>query len=118
MPARDTKQEEETDTAWQRYKQNFSNDPDRDAILYLALVFVFLAYALVALFADLIVAHLLPECTLAPDTREFQNVLYDSNPCLEVRYPGLLFITRREAEQLRRVLCSIVLGSIIGYERR
>ncbi|KAG1653644.1 hypothetical protein FOA52_009634 [Chlamydomonas sp. UWO 241] len=67
---------------------------------------------------NLIVAHLLPECTLAPDTREFQNVLYDSNPCLEVRYPGLLFITRREAEQLRRVLCSIVLGSIIGYERR
>eukprot|EP00955_Chlamydomonas_euryale_P072775 361512-Chlamydomonas_euryale.AAC.3 len=47
-----------------------------------------------------------------------QNPLYDSDPCLEVRYAPLLWLTRRECEHLRRVLLSLLLGSLIGYERR
>ena len=41
-----------------------------------------------------------------------------SNPCLRIRYPYLMFLTPEECDYGRRLLFSVVLGSVVGYERR
>ncbi len=49
----------------------------------------------------------------------FPNPFYIHNPCQsKVRYLQLMGLTRRECEFGRNMVMSVLLGSIIGYERR
>ena len=49
----------------------------------------------------------------------FPNPFYIHNPCQStVRYLQLMGLTRRECEFGRNMVMSVLLGSIIGYERR
>lgn len=49
----------------------------------------------------------------------FPNPFYAHNPCQsKIRYLPLMGLTRRECEFGRNMVMSVLLGSIIGYERR
>lgn len=46
------------------------------------------------------------------------NPLYDGNPCRTVRYARLLFLNQIECSFGRRLVASVVLGGVVGWERR
>jgi hypothetical protein len=53
------------------------------------------------------------------DNIEFPNVFYHHNPCtFDKRYWQLLGLKRIECVFGRHLVVSVILGSIIGYERR
>ena len=53
------------------------------------------------------------------DTLKFPNAFYENNPCLNsVRYLKLMGLTPRECNFGRHMVVAVILGSIIGYERR
>jgi len=49
---------------------------------------------------------------------EFGNTLYQYSKCRFERIPSLLFLTPAECSYARRLIAAVVLGSIIGWERR
>eukprot|EP00565_Helicotheca_tamesis_P001197 CAMPEP_0185725916 /NCGR_PEP_ID=MMETSP1171-20130828/2044_1 /TAXON_ID=374046 /ORGANISM="Helicotheca tamensis, Strain CCMP826" /LENGTH=344 /DNA_ID=CAMNT_0028394155 /DNA_START=86 /DNA_END=1120 /DNA_ORIENTATION=+ len=49
---------------------------------------------------------------------EFENALFTYNPCRYIRLPTLLYLTRQECMFGRRLIGAVVLGGIIGWERR
>lgn len=48
----------------------------------------------------------------------YANPDYIMDPCRYLRVPELLYVTLEECDMSRRLLCSVILGGIIGYERR
>jgi putative Mg2+ transporter-C (MgtC) family protein len=52
------------------------------------------------------------------DHESYANPDYITDPCRYLRVPELLFFTLEECDMSRRLLCSVILGGIIGYERR
>ena len=59
------------------------------------------------------------EYDASSSTLTFPNVFYNNNPCLtSTRYLRLMGLTPRECEFGRHMVVAVVLGSIIGYERR
>lgn len=53
-----------------------------------------------------------------PTELKFKNVLFTYTPCMEYRYPHLLFLSRMDCQKARHLLVAVLLGSLIGYERR
>jgi putative Mg2+ transporter-C (MgtC) family protein len=50
---------------------------------------------------------------------KFPNPAFDASPCYNTaRYAKLLYVTREECSYARRLVASIVLGGLIGWERR
>jgi len=96
-------------------------------LLYGFLAAVSIVYSIVAVLAPLIT----PECHLPlphPERRLGQgntggledepNPSYKKDPCRWIRYAALLGMNKWEAEMSCRVVMSILIGSIIGFERR
>jgi len=95
-------------------------------IFYTLLALVSAVYTVVALLAPLIT----PECTLPLSRRQLgqgntggveeaePNPSYPKDPCRWIRYAVLLGLNKWEADMCCRVVMSIVMGSIIGFERR
>ena len=53
------------------------------------------------------------------DDTKFPNVLYRHDPCrFDTRYWQLLGMKRVECEFGRHLVAAVILGSVIGYERR
>mmetsp|Transcript_22956 Transcript_22956/g.65042 ORF Transcript_22956/g.65042 Transcript_22956/m.65042 type:complete len:300 (+) Transcript_22956:156-1055(+) len=83
-----------------------------------------LFYALVCIYVAVVslLAMLEPfmdlECNLPDIEYSFSNPAYDANPCRQVRYALLLGFTPEECSFSRRLIFSIILGGIIGWERR
>ncbi len=48
----------------------------------------------------------------------YANPDYIMDPCRYLRVAELLFFTLEECDMSRRLLCSVILGGVIGYERR
>jgi uncharacterized membrane protein YhiD involved in acid resistance len=48
----------------------------------------------------------------------YENPDYILDPCRYVRIPELFYFTLEECDMSRRLLCAVLLGGIIGYERR
>jgi len=102
---------------WKHYKSHFKTNPSRDAPVYLTFTLIFLTYVLVVLFEPL----LRPRCGEGGEGKtdvKWPNPKYDDTHCLDRRYYELLMLTARECDFVRRILASIIAGSIIGYERR
>lgn len=58
-------------------------------------------------------------CDLSPlQDKQFENPAYDDNPCRYKRFPHLLFLTPQDCDFGRRLIVSVILGGIIGWERR
>ena len=90
------------------------------AVFYLVIVtFVFLVGIV-----SLLQPHMtLPGCTSNDSLQlrsslEFGNSLYNYNPCNFQRFAKLLFLTPDECSYARRLLSSVVMGGVIGWERR
>jgi len=49
---------------------------------------------------------------------DYENPDYHQNPCRNERYIFLLGLTLKECDYARRILVSVLLGGIIGYERK
>ena len=49
---------------------------------------------------------------------EYKNPSYVQDPCMHVRYPQLFFLTKQECAFGRSEVFSVILGGIIGWERR
>jgi putative Mg2+ transporter-C (MgtC) family protein len=49
---------------------------------------------------------------------QFANPAFDANPCKQMRYAALLGLTPEECSFARRLVVAILLGGIIGWERR
>ncbi|KAL3802990.1 hypothetical protein HJC23_011613 [Cyclotella cryptica] len=88
--------------------------------------YLFYLACLVYVIGVTIIVLLEPFITIPCDNEEsgqqsdlkFKNVLFYYSPCLEYRYPHLLYLTRFECQQGRNLLMAVFLGSLIGYERR
>jgi len=100
---------------------------------YFALLGLTVLYSTASILSPLLV----PECDL-PDTRprlmppsrrvlgqgteggmeDAPNPSYHDDPCAHYRYVVLLGMTKWETDMTRRLVMSILMGSIIGFERR
>jgi len=91
----------------------FKNKPMRDGVTYLIVIMVALAYAAVSAVAPFLV----PACSDRV-TKLYPNPEFDYKNCLDDRFKVLLFMSLRECEQLRQLMFSVLMGALIGYERR
>lgn len=48
----------------------------------------------------------------------FSNPQYDTDPCRRTRFAELLWLTPEECDYGRRLLFAVIVGSVIGWERR
>lgn len=48
----------------------------------------------------------------------YENPDYDTDPCHHIRIPLLVYLTMQEADHCQKMLISVALGAIIGFERR
>lgn len=55
---------------------------------------------------------------LAATQLEYNNPSYVYKPCDHIRLPALLWMTRYECNFGRRLLAAVLLGGIVGWERR
>ena len=51
-------------------------------------------------------------------TKKYENPDYDDSPCHLTRIPFLFYLTLEECDLSRRMAVSVLLGGLIGYERR
>jgi uncharacterized membrane protein YhiD involved in acid resistance len=58
------------------------------------------------------------ECHLVQKNITYMNPSYQPDPCENVRFPQLLFLTIEECIFSRRIIAAVLLGGIIGWERR
>mmetsp|Transcript_28276 Transcript_28276/g.62985 ORF Transcript_28276/g.62985 Transcript_28276/m.62985 type:complete len:328 (-) Transcript_28276:199-1182(-) len=97
-----------------RCEQYFTEFTARKGVVYI------LAGTFVA--ASSVVAILQPyialPCTDTLKDSPFENPAYDANPCNQMRFPCLLWLTVEECAFGRRLLASVLLGGVIGWERR
>jgi len=97
------------------YFRHFQHNPIRDGALYLVMVALLFAYTLAALGAPMLV----PSCdTPRPSRFPWGNPNYNDSPCQRMRYGVILGLTPMEASLARRMLTGVMLGAMIGYERR
>lgn len=92
----------------------FSDYSFRKALLYAILVTYVIVMSLVFLLHVLIP---LPDCDIEYRVA-MPNPLYNENPCRHQRYTRLLFLTPDECSYGCRLIVSVILGSIVGWERR
>jgi len=81
---------------------------------------LFYAIATIYVIAVMIVVILEPwlkVCTPLLSER-FENPAYDDDPCRKIRTLKLLYFTVEECSFGRRIASSVILGGIIGWERR
>eukprot|EP00928_Gymnodinium_smaydae_P023382 TRINITY_DN19320_c0_g1_i1.p1 TRINITY_DN19320_c0_g1~~TRINITY_DN19320_c0_g1_i1.p1 ORF type:complete len:296 (-),score=31.86 TRINITY_DN19320_c0_g1_i1:48-935(-) len=85
---------------------------------------LFVLYSLISLFAETIVAVAdeyrgRNDTTVGPSSIKFANPLYVDDVNFRLyRRPELLGLTQREADFGRRIVASVLLGALIGVERR
>uniref|UniRef100_A0A6S9BE96 MgtC/SapB/SrpB/YhiD N-terminal domain-containing protein n=1 Tax=Ditylum brightwellii TaxID=49249 RepID=A0A6S9BE96_9STRA len=53
-----------------------------------------------------------------PKQIEFENALFVYDPCRYVRLPQFAYLTREECMFGRRLVAAVILGGIVGWERR
>jgi len=86
----------------------------KGSVYFLAAAFV-VSTSLVALFQPWIT---LPCEDTTTGESPYANPAYDPNPCRQMRFASLLWMTVEECSFGRRLLASVLLGGIIGWERR
>jgi len=101
----------------------FSSDATSlEKLFYWSAASLILVYSLISIVSPLIepVCHLSPAPNMlrARSDLEYPNIDYSKDACKFTRYVVLGGLNKWEATMCARILYSIVLGSIIGWERR
>ena len=88
-----------------------------ERVAYMALVALTFSYTVVVIGCEFDLIK--PKCDLPPRVPplKYANIDYEADPCYHVRYGRLLGMTTWECTICTRVLASIVLGTVIGWER-
>jgi len=81
---------------------------------YLVLLTISITYSSIAVLAPLIQ----PVCEVQGNFTKAPNPSFHQDPCRWTRYAVLLGMNTWEADMSRRIVLSIVMGSILGFERR
>mmetsp|Transcript_32143 Transcript_32143/g.91186 ORF Transcript_32143/g.91186 Transcript_32143/m.91186 type:complete len:323 (-) Transcript_32143:120-1088(-) len=105
-------------TFWQKaawyYWRRFSHSPTRDGVIYgIMLLFMFI-YGVIAFLGPFI----RPPCDKEPPVLPFRNPDFNPDPCITTRSSRLLGLSLRECDFIRAIMFAVLLGCIIGYERR
>lgn len=84
--------------------------------LYVVLGLINIVYALLCVLSPV----LAPACDIEPPEPkpEYTNPDHFKDPCLSVRYLSLGMLNKFECQMYMRMIVSLVLGSLIGFERR
>lgn len=96
------------------YKLYFSDYTFYKGLFYFTLLCYVIAVSIVVTIEFFIP---MPSCHINY-TIELPNPLYNENPCRHTRYARLLFLTSDECSFGRRLVAAVILGSIVGWERR
>jgi putative Mg2+ transporter-C (MgtC) family protein len=83
-------------------------------IFYLGIV----AYVVLVSLVCVLEAFMTHECEEDALDLKFGNALYQEIPCRHYRMAKLLFLTPDECSFGRRLVMSVILGSVVGWERR
>ena len=83
-------------------------------VFYL-IVLSYLVLSCLVVIIELFVDH---GCSESYDDVKYENPSYRDNPCRHTRYPYLLGLTPDECGYGRRLVMSVLFGTIIGWERR
>lgn len=99
-----------------RRLSSYFTDPSSQKYLFYLLVLTYVIGTSLVVFIE-------PFLTLPCDDDrksevEFENALFHYSPCHDVRYPILFFFTKTDCLRGRHLLMAVMLGSLIGYERR
>jgi len=106
-----------------RKNQNSKHTSLNDGFKNYFLSFILLLYTFIILFGELI---FLPEsekrwCQAVQQNNlmitKYENPDYNTDPCRHEHHIYLLYMSINECDHARRMLFSVILGSIIGYER-
>jgi uncharacterized membrane protein YhiD involved in acid resistance len=105
------------------FHNDFSNETNIILILCYILV---LLYSILICAGPIFLAHIVPAeewCGLSSESvveraSSYANPDYITDPCRYLRVPRLFYLTLEECDMSRRLLCSVFLGGVIGYERR
>mmetsp|Transcript_18929 Transcript_18929/g.52605 ORF Transcript_18929/g.52605 Transcript_18929/m.52605 type:complete len:295 (-) Transcript_18929:650-1534(-) len=92
----------------------FTEFTAQKAFFYIAIC----VYVVVVSFMAVLEPFMPLECDLPDIEYSFSNPAFNANPCQQVRYAVLLGFNREECSFGRRLLASILMGGIIGWERR
>jgi putative Mg2+ transporter-C (MgtC) family protein len=109
-------------------KQQFSyfTDFTYSKGLFYALVLVYVVGVCVVVLLELVLSDAAIACDTTQLTEQqriavetvYTNPSFHYNPCRYMRLPRLLWLTREECSFGRRLLASVLLGGIVGWERR
>lgn len=114
---------------WTHFQGKFRANPERDALRYLLVVVVGGLISLVCFLQPVLWWWASP-CEYPDPINEvnrdvsvvevfpFRNPLFDASPCRRQRFWILLGLSPWEADLGRRVLVAMILGAIVGNERR
>lgn len=127
---------ESTWSSWRSFI-SFNSFFSAESSLFARLFYVLLLCLTFTFSVDAFIAPLVaPACSLPPDDpppqpahrllgqgmegglKEMPNPSYQPDPCRWQRYPMLLGMNKWECDMSRRILMAILMGSIIGFERR
>jgi len=88
-----------------------------ELLCYSVVAVAVVAYSAVAIASE--VGLIAPACHLPPRSQPLKhgNPDFDDDPCYSVRYWSLLGFTKWECGICARILCSIAIGTAIGWER-
>ena len=90
------------------------------AVVLVYVVSVSIVICLETILPDQVICHAsrITEQLEAATQYKYLNPSYVFQPCDHIRLPALLWMTRMECDFGRRLLASVLLGGIVGWERR
>jgi putative Mg2+ transporter-C (MgtC) family protein len=97
--------------------QYFTELTTRKLVFYLLVVIIVLLVTLVSL-VEPFLSPAVMNCGIEGTSKTFANSLFVYDPCRYQRYAVLLFLTPDECSFARRLIISVLLGGVVGWERR
>ena len=97
--------------------KSFAVSSQTNIVLIICYILVLL-YSILICMGPTLLAYIIPKeewCGLAAgNDKTYNNPDYITDPCRYLRVPQLLYLTMEECDMSRRLLCSVLLGGIIG----
>lgn len=87
--------------------------------LFYLIVVVYVVATVLVIFSEPFM-QLNLSCTIQPTTKDYPNPDFDllTDPCRRVQFRQLMYMSKLDCDHGRRVVLSILGGSVIGWERR
>lgn len=97
--------------------QYFTELTTQKLVFYLLVVIIVVLITLVSMVEPFLTPSII-NCGIEGTSKTFGNSLFVYDPCRYERYAMLLFLTPDECSFARRLIISVLLGGVVGWERR